>query len=330
MPSHLLTGNAPDWKGTRGQGMKAAQNIWTCADWLEDRLGERGILALFIVPAVAIIIIAQFYPLAYSFYISLVDWTLSRSTAPGAFVGFANYSKMASDGVLLGALWRTIWFALASTFAQVVLGFILAYATMGESLSLRVARTIFILPMVIAPVAVGTIWRMILSARVGPVNQVLRDMGIPAPDWLGDPGLAMLSIVIIDVWEWTPFVFVIFAAALSSLPSEVLKAAEVDGASRWQILRLIILPMLAPVGILVVMFRLLDALLTLDVVFTTTFGGPGFATHTLSFWIYQQGLRYFNISYAAAISWASLLGCLLLVSGLLLWRARLARWQRET
>jgi len=303
--------------------------VWGFADWLESKVGERGILIAFIVPAVAIVVVAQFYPLLYSFYISLVDWTLSRSTEPGDFVGLANYTKMASDSVLLQAVGRTIWFGLASTAAQIVLGFILAYLTMGETLALRVARTILILPMVIAPVAVGTIWRMMLSARVGPVNQVLRNLGIPTPDWLGDPTLAMVSIVIIDVWEWTPFVFVIFAAALSSLPSEVLKAAEVDGATPWQILRMVILPMLAPVGLLVVMFRLLDALLTLDIVFTTTFGGPGFATHTLSFWIYQQGLRYFNISYAAAISWASLIGCMLLVAGLLVWRARISRWQKE-
>jgi len=309
--------------------MWVSRMVWGFADWLESKVGERGILIAFIVPAVAIVVVAQFYPLLYSFYISLVDWTLSRSTEPGDFVGLANYTKMASDSVLLQAVGRTIWFGLASTAAQIVLGFILAYLTMGETLALRVARTILILPMVIAPVAVGTIWRMMLSARVGPVNQVLRNLGIPTPDWLGDPTLAMVSIVIIDVWEWTPFVFVIFAAALSSLPSEVLKAAEVDGATPWQILRMVILPMLAPVGLLVVMFRLLDALLTLDIVFTTTFGGPGFATHTLSFWIYQQGLRYFNISYAAAISWASLIGCMLLVAGLLVWRARISRWQKE-
>jgi ABC-type sugar transport system permease subunit len=309
--------------------MWVSRTVWGFADWLESRIGERGILIAFIVPAVAIVVVAQFYPLLYSLYISLVDWTLSRSTEPGDFVGLANYTKMASDGVLLQAVGRTIWFGLLSTAAQIVLGFILAYLTMGETLALRVARTILILPMVIAPVAVGTIWRMMLSARVGPVNQVLRNLGLPTPDWLGDPTLAMVSIVIIDVWEWTPFVFVIFAAALSSLPSEVLKAAEVDGATPWQILRMVILPMLAPVGLLVVMFRLLDALLTLDIVFTTTFGGPGFATHTLSFWIYQQGLRYFNISYAAAISWASLIGCMLLVVGLLIWRARISRWQRE-
>ena len=309
--------------------MWVSRTVWGFADCLESKVGERGILIAFIVPAVTIVVVAQFYPLLYSFYISLVDWTLSRSTEPGDFVGLANYTKMASDSVLIQAVGRTIWFGLASTAAQIVLGFILAYLTMGETLALRVARTILILPMVIAPVAVGTIWRMMLSARVGPVNQVLRNLGIPTPDWLGDPTLAMVSIVIIDVWEWTPFVFVIFAAALSSLPSEVLKAAEVDGATPWQILRMVILPMLAPVGLLVVMFRLLDALLTLDIVFTTTFGGPGFATHTLSFWIYQQGLRYFNISYAAAISWASLIGCMLLVAGLLVWRARISRWQKE-
>jgi multiple sugar transport system permease protein len=309
--------------------MRFSRTTWAFADWLEGKIGERGILFAFMVPALAIIIVAQFYPLIYSFYISLVDWTLSRSTVPGPFVGLANYTRMASDGVLTQAVVRTIWFALASTAATVVLGFALAYITMGETLALRIARTILILPMVIAPVAVGTIWRMMLSARVGPVNEVLRNAGLPTPDWLGDPTLAMVSIVIIDVWEWTPFVFVIFAAALSSLPSEVLKAAEVDGATSWQILRMIILPMMAPVGLLVVMFRLLDALLTLDIVFTTTFGGPGFATHTLSFWIYQQGLRYFNISYAAAISWTSLIACMLLVIGLLVWRARISRWQRE-
>ncbi len=308
--------------------MQSSRITWAVADWLERKIGERGILLAFMVPAIAITVVAQFYPLIYSLWISFVDWTLTKSIEPGPFVGFANYSKMATDSVLVQTIGRTIVFAISSTAASVVIGFILAYFTVGERPAVRVARTILILPMVIAPVAVGTIWRMMLSARVGPINDVLRGIGLPAPDWLGDPRLAVLSIIIIDVWEWTPFVFVIFAAAISSLPSEVLRAAEVDGATPVQILWRIVLPMLAPVGLLVVMFRLLDALLTLDIVFTTTFGGPGFATHTLSFWIYQQGLRYFNISYAAAISWATMLGCLILVVGLLIWRARISRWQQ--
>ncbi|MBN9304760.1 MAG: hypothetical protein BGO82_11370 [Devosia sp. 67-54] len=308
--------------------MQLSRTTWAIADWLERKIGERGILLAFMLPAIAIIVIAQFYPLIYSLWISFVDWTLTKSIEPGPFVGVANYSKMATDSVLLQTIGRTFVFAISSTAASVIIGFILAYFTVGERPAVRIARTILILPMVIAPVAVGTIWRMMLSARVGPINDMLRGIGVPAPDWLGDPRLAVLSIIIIDVWEWTPFVFVIFAAAISSLPSEVLRAAEVDGATPLQILFRIVLPMLAPVGLLVVMFRLLDALLTLDIVFTTTFGGPGFATHTLSFWIYQQGLRYFNISYAAAISWATMLGCLILVIGLLVWRARISRWQQ--
>jgi len=308
--------------------MQLSRTTWAIADWLERKIGERGILLAFMLPAIAIIVIAQFYPLIYSLWISFVDWTLTKSIEPGPFVGVANYSKMATDSVLLQTIGRTFVFAISSTAASVIIGFILAYFTVGERPAVRIARTILILPMVIAPVAVGTIWRMMLSARVGPINDMLRGIGVPAPDWLGDPRLAVLSIIIIDVWEWTPFVFVIFAAAISSLPSEVLRAAEVDGATPLQILFRIVLPMLAPVGLLVVMFRMLDALLTLDIVFTTTFGGPGFATHTLSFWIYQQGLRYFNISYAAAISWATMLGCLILVIGLLVWRARISRWQQ--
>src|SRR3569833_2255282 len=308
--------------------MQSSRTTWAIADWLEERIGERGILLAFMVPALAVTVVAQFYPLFYSLWISFVDWSLTMSIEPGPFVVLANYSKMGTDSVLVQTIGRTLVFGVSSTAASVILGFILAYFTVGERPAVRVARTILILPMVLAPVAVGTIWRMMLSARVGPINEVLRGIGLPAPDWLGDPRLAVLSIIIIDVWEWTPFVFVIFAAAIASLPSEVLRAAEVDGATPLQILLRIVLPMLAPVGLLVVMFRLLDALLTLDIVFTTTFGGPGFATHTLSFWIYQQGLRYFNISYAAAISWATMLGCLILVVALLIWRARISRWQQ--
>jgi len=170
-------------------------------------------------------------------------------------------------------------------------------------------------------------WRMMLSGRVGAINHVLGLLGIAGPDWLGDPNLAVLSLVCIDAWEWIPFVMVIYVAALASLPPAPLAAAAVDGATPWQVLRHVVWPMLLPLTVLVTMFRLIDALLTLDVVFTTTYGGPGFATHTLSFWIYQQGLRYFNISYAAAASWLLLLACMLIAGALITLRTRVARWQ---
>ena len=294
---------------------------------LESRLGERGVLIGFLLPALALLVFAQFYPLVYSAVISFYDWTLSRSPLPGGFVGLANYEKAIGDSVFVGSIAVTVIFALCSTALQMSLGLGLALLTVGEGGRLKLARTLLMLPMVVAPVAVGTIWRMLLSARVGPVNKLLASLGIDGPNWLGDPTWAVVSLILIDAWEWLPFVTIIYAAALTSLPGEVLKAAAVDGAGRWQIFREVTWPMLLPVTVLVAMFRLIDSLLTLDLVFTTTFGGPGFATHTLSFWIYQQGLRYFNISYAAATSWLLLVACMLVAGGFLAWRRRLMRWQ---
>jgi ABC-type sugar transport system permease subunit len=294
---------------------------------LESRLGERGVLLAFLLPALALLVFAQFWPLASSAVISFRDWTLSRSPEPGGFVGLANYRKALADPVFVHAIGTTALLAAGSTLLQMSAGLGLALLTVGESGRLRLARTLLMLPMVVAPVAVGTIWRMLLAARVGPVNHLLAALGIDGPNWLGDPGWAIVSLILIDAWEWMPFVTIIYTAALTSLPAEVLRAAQVDGAGRWQIFWAVTWPMLLPVTVLVAMFRLIDSVLTLDLVFTTTFGGPGFATHTLSFWIYQQGLRYFNISYAAATSWLLLLACMAIAGGFLAWRRRLAAWQ---
>lgn len=294
---------------------------------IERVAGERGTLLLFLLPGLAVLLAAQLFPLGWSAWISLQDWSLSRAPEPRGFAGLTNYARALSDPVMLGSIRTTVLFALGTTALQMVVGFALAWLTVGETRLLRLSRTLLILPMVIAPIAVGTMWRMLLSARVGVVNHALALFGIAGPDWLGNPALALISLVFVDAWEWIPFVTVIYAAALATLPVEPIAAAAVDGATPWQSFRYVIWPMLLPITILVLMFRLIDALLTLDVVFTTTFGGPGFSTYTLSFWIYQQGLRYFNISYAAAASWLLLFACLTVAVGLLTWRARVARWQ---
>ena len=294
---------------------------------LERRLGESGAFTLFLVPALILLTFAQFYPLFYSAVISFYDWALAKSPVPGAFIGLGNYEKALTDRVFLGSIGFTVLFAISSTLLQLTLGLGVALLTVGDSYVLRVTRTLIMLPMVVAPIAVGTMWRMILSGRVGPVNKGLAAIGIDGPNWLGDPGWAVISLILIDAWEWTPFVIIIFTAALTSLPGDVLHAASVDGASGWQKFRFVVFPMLVPVIVLVAMFRLIDGLLTLDIVFTTTGGGPGFTTHTLSFWIYQQGLRYFNISYAAATSWLLLFGCMLVATVFLVWRRCVMHWQ---
>ena len=294
---------------------------------LEKRMGENGILLLFLAPALLIITGAQFYPLASSAIISFFDWSLARSPTIGPFIGFDNYVRTFSDPVFANSVAFTVTLAVCSTSLQLLCGLGIALLTVGESYTLQLVRTLLMLPMVVAPVAVGTIWRMILSARVGPLNQALASIGIDGPNWLGDPNWAMFSLIMIDAWEWTPFVAITLTAALTSLPTEVMRAASVDGAGRWTTFRYIVMPMIMPVFILVAMFRMIEAFLTLDIVFTTTAGGPGYTTHTLSFWIYQQGLKYFNISYAAASSWVMLLFCVAIAGGFLFWRRQVTTWQ---
>jgi multiple sugar transport system permease protein len=273
---------------------------WT---FLKDEISEKGMLVLFLVPALVFLLLAQGYPLVYSFYLSFIDFALAKSPVPGGVVGLANYTKALQDPVFQQAMRISLTFAVIATTIEVLLGLLLAYQLIGERFWTKVWRTILIMPMVIAPVAVGTMWRMLLNSRAGLVNYALSLIGIQAPNWLAAPNTALAAIIWVDVWQWTPFVMVIYVAALSALPVDPIRAAEVDGASRLQILRHIILPLLVPVSMLVIMFRLIDTIMVLDVVYTLSFGGPGFSTHTLSFLIYQQGLRYFNISYASAMAW---------------------------
>lgn len=288
---------------------------------------DRRILLICLAPAVLLLALTQFYPLAQSLWVSLHDWTLARSPVMGEFMGGRNYARVLNDPQFSGALAYTLGLAVGSTVLSLAAGFALALLTLGEGWRFRISRTLLLLPMVIAPVAVGTVWRMILAARIGPVNEALTAMGLPAPNWLGDPRLAQVMLTVIDAWQWTPFVMIVMAAALTSLPSEVLRAAQMDGAGRALILRRIVVPMVLPVLLLVAMFRMVDALMTLDIVFTTTGGGPGFATQTLGYWIYVQGLRYFNISYAAAASWLLLAMCMATAAGFLIWRWRVMAWQ---
>ena len=290
-------------------------------------VSDRTILGLCLVPALLLLAVTQFWPLAQSFWVSLHDWTLARSPVMGPWTGGGNYARVLADREFHGAIGFTVALALSSTALSLVAGVALALLTLGDDWRMRIARTLFLLPMVIAPVAVGTVWRMALAARVGPLNGALAALGLPQPNWLGEPMLAQLSLVVIDAWQWTPFVISVMAAAFASLPAEVLRAAEMDGAGRTTVLRRIVLPMVLPILALVGMFRLVDALMTLDIVFTTTGGGPGFATQTLGYWVYVQGLRYFNISTAAAASWLLLGLCLVTALAILAWRRRIMRWQ---
>ena len=288
---------------------------------------DRIILVLAVCPALAWLAFAQGYPLGYSLWLSFQNWSLSVSPTSQGFAGLANFREVLTDPVFRHSIIMTV-LVMATVPLEMGIGLALAYYAAGESRLVRVVRTTLLLPMVIAPIAVGAVWRLMLTPNSGLLDSAFRAVGLPQPDWLGGPHLAMVAVMAIDVWEWLPFSLIIYTAALTHLDPDLIGAAAVDGASRSQVMRHVTWPLLAPSTVLIAIFRFVDALLVIDIVYSLTGGGPGFATNTVTLWVYNNGLRYFNLSEAAAASWLLLIVDMLIALSLLWVRARIQRNRR--
>lgn len=267
---------------------------------------DRLVLIALIVPALAWLVFAQGYPLLYSLYLSFVSWSPGASLGSQSFVGVSNFASVLGDERFQYALKLSAVF-LAKVPIELAMGFVIALFTLGQTVWLRGVRTLLLLPMLIAPIAVGSMWRLLLNSDSGLVNNLLGTVGLPTPNWLGEQTTAVLAVLWGDTWEWIPFSIIIYVAAMSGLDQTLLASAQVDGASRWQVIRYIIFPLTLPATLLILVFRSIDAFITIDIVYSLTFGGPGFATETASLYIFKQGLRYFDISQAAAGSWVMLI-----------------------
>lgn len=260
-------------------------------------------MAAFVAPALVIVLIVQLYPLLFSAYLAGQDWTLTQSPTSEGFVGLGNFVKVLQNSVFQRAVRNSIIITGSAVTVEMILGVALAYLATGSSWPMRIVRTILILPLVIAPVAAGTLWRMMLNSQMGLMNYMLSLVGIHGPDWLGNAQWAVVAVIIVDIWMTTPFVFLVVSAGLSAIPLELHESASLDGATRWQSFLRIDLALLAPLLLLTLMFRMLESLLSLDAIYTLTLGGPGYATFTLTYYIYTLGLRSFNLGLAAAASW---------------------------
>ncbi|MFC5647709.1 carbohydrate ABC transporter permease [Paenibacillus solisilvae] len=278
---------------------------------------DRFVLLMFLVPAILIIIFSEGYPLLYSLYLSFVDWTLSKSPVPQGFVGFDNFAKVLHDDLFLYSIRNSLKFMVVSTGLTVIGGFLFAILFVGEDKWIKLSRTMMMIPIVVAPVAVGAMWRLMLDTHFGLVNTILKQVGIAPVDWLGNPRIALWSAIWADCWEWTPFVMIIYVASIGSIDPSLRESAMMDGANRWTILKRIIIPLVMPATLLILVFRVIDTFFVIDIIYSLTYGGPGTSTNTASFYIYNQGLKYFNISYAASSSWL-LMTFSLLFAGILL------------
>lgn len=255
---------------------------------------------MFMAPAAIIMVIALLYPLGYMIYGSFRDWNPSQSIGEAEFVGFKNYVTLFFDPAFRESLSVTLTFAFAVVTAELILGVGLALLLDRNIRGMSVLRTLFILPMMIAPVVVGLMWRYMYHPTVGTFNRTLKSMGFEGVDWLGQN--ALLSVIIADIWQWTPFIFILALAALQSLPRSALEAARIDGATAWQQIWHIKLPLVMPVLIVTALLRLIDAFKVLEVILVMTEGGPGLSTEIVALRISRTATEFRELGTAAAMS----------------------------
>jgi multiple sugar transport system permease protein len=272
--------------------------------------------ALFIGPAVLVMAAACLYPVLSAFQLAGYDWSMGTPWSSARWVGWDNWVSAFSNPRVWSSLWTTLLFAAACVSAEMVLGIALALALEHPVRGMALFRTLFILPMMIAPIAVGLAWRYMFDAQFGLINAVLGLFGVAAKSWLAEPGLAFIAIVIADIWQWTPFVFIMIIAALANLDNSVIEASRIDGARWWQMTLRVKLPMIMHVIAITLMMRLIDAFRVLEVVYVLTFGGPGDSTEILALHIYKTAFVGQQLGVAGAIS-----VLLLVVVALLSWGA---------
>lgn len=256
----------------------------------------------FILPAVAIMLAGLVYPVIQAFYLSFYDWKIGTDFAEAPYVGLSHFARMLTDENVWESIWVTLRFGFWTITIEMFLGVSLALLLEKPIRGASVFRTIFILPLMVSPVVVGLIWRYLFDARIGWINYYLGMIGIEPQVWLGDPDLAFFAIVFTDIWQWTPFIFIIVIAGLQALPSEVLEASKIDGANWWQHILFVKLPMIRSILLIALLMRLIDVFRALEVMYILTGGGPGRSTELLSLHIYNRAFDTQQLGYASAIS----------------------------
>ena len=254
---------------------------------------------VWVAPALAVLVLLSIYPLIF-----LVQTSLTGAHG----VTFSNYTRMLHDHLFLTAAFQTLIYAVAALVLEFLLGLGLALLVDSFARGRSVIRAGLLMPMLLPPVLAAVIWRLIYNPQFGILNAMLARLGINTTHltWTNSSASALFSVILVDVWEWTPFVFLLLSAGLQAVPVEPLEAARIDGANYWQILRDVILPYLKPVILLALLLRSMDLLRIFDQVMILTQGGPGSSTETVSLYIYRTAFRFFDFGYAAAMSFFGL------------------------
>lgn len=260
------------------------------------------------------------FPILYTLYLSFTNWNLTSGMEP-AFVGFGSYLRVLAEPRFLHALGRTFAFTFFAVAIEVVLGVSVAIILNRAFVGRNVAKLLLLLPLVATPVAVGIVFNLFYDPTIGLLNYLLNSVGLPQGSWVSSEKTVLPALILVDVWQWTPMITLIVLAGLAGLSEEPIEAARVDGASEWQILRYVTIPMVMPVILTATILRLIDALKTFDIIFAMTGGGPGYASETLNIMGYKYSFEYFRIGQSSVILVALFLVVLLCSLGIMKLRA---------
>ncbi|MEW5961304.1 MAG: sugar ABC transporter permease [Chloroflexota bacterium] len=254
-------------------------------------------------PLLIFVFVIAIYPLLFSLYISFFKYRLTDPNQLKTFVGLANYLTAFQDIPVIKSISNTLTFVLGTVLLELVFGLALALLLSAETRSMQFIRSFLLMPMAIPPLVVGLIWKSLYNVDFGVIPYYLKLAGMSLGRGpLGEISTAMPSVILVDIWQWTPLLMVIFLAGLKSLPTEPYEAALVDGASRWQSFWLITLPMLKPTILIALLLRTTQSFKVFDIIFATTAGGPGNTTTVLNYHIYTVGMTFFDMGYAAALA----------------------------
>lgn len=261
---------------------------------------ERNLHILFPLPAIIFVALLMIFPVLYTLFLSFTNWNLT-SGMPLSFNGINSYLRVLAEPRFLHAVGRTFAFTFFAVLLEGFLGVAIALILNRAFVGKGIAKLLLLLPLVSTPVAVGIVFNLFYDPTIGLANFVLKTLGLPQGLWISSADSVIPSLILVDVWQWTPMITLIVLAGLAGLSEEPVEAARVDGASEWQILRYVTIPMVMPVILTAVILRLIDALKTFDIIFAMTGGGPGYASETLNIMGFKYSFEYFRMGQSSVI-----------------------------
>jgi multiple sugar transport system permease protein len=282
---------------------------------IHSSFADRNLHRLFPLPAMIFVALLMVFPVLYTLYLSFTSWNLT-SGQPPTFVGLRSYTRVLSEPRFLQALARTFGVTFVAVAIEAVVGVATALILNRSFVGKSVAKTLLLLPLVATPVAVGIVFNLFYDPTIGLANFVLTSLGLPPALWVSHASTVIPALILVDVWQWTPMITLIVLAGLAGLSEEPVEAARIDGASEWQIIRFVTIPMVLPVILTAIILRLIDGLKTFDIIFAMTGGGPGYASETLNIMGFKYSFEYFRMGQAAVILVALFVvvfGCSLLI-----------------